>query len=455
MTHPLARLRATAGLSHPDYARLVAQTHSKLGFGHMAARREKVSRWESGRTVPEHTAQLAIAHIHGVEPREVYRLGWPAWLRIATGDADWLDTPYTNAGTVETVRNALGLPESRTLPALLVTGPALAGQLRAVRARLARPQPWPGRDGPGLPDDYLDWAEQRTEALEQHENGTLVPAAALYGAAHAEFRMIVHLLTRTGYDHPTGQRLLRLATRISLVCGWLSSALGEETRAERHNLTALRTAAAAADPVYVSAALAQLSMRHLIAGDPADAMALARAALAAHPRPSPHTTASLYIKEALARAQLGRADDTARTMDLAADTRTASGGNEEAGTPFAINVDDHYLAGARANAWLSLGQPQRARGYFDTLANSLAEPRPALPSPLAARRLLRGVDTYLALNEIDLACWAVHRAIAVGGHLSPGLTAAYRDRLNPYQHEPLVRAALDHLSDNAADRLPV
>ncbi|MFJ8435976.1 hypothetical protein ACIQ9P_32220 [Kitasatospora sp. NPDC094019] len=451
MTHPLARLRATAGLSHPDYARLVAQTHSELGFGHMAARREKVSRWESGRTVPEHTAQLAIAHIHGIEPSEVYRLGWPVWLRIATGDADWLETPYTNEGTVETVHNALGLPEAHASPTLVVGGPALARQLRAVRARLARPQPWPGRDGPGLPDDYLDWAENRTKALEQQENGTLVPAAALYTAAHAEFRLIVHLLTRTGYDHPTGQRLLRLATRTSIACGWLSSSLGEETRAERHNLTALRTAAAAADPEYVSAALAQLSMRHLIAGDPTDAMALVRAALATHPRPSPHTTASLYIKEALARAQLGRPDDTARTMDLAADTRTAPSEHDEAGTPFGINVDDHFLAGARANAWLSLGQPHRARSYFDTLASSLADPRPEPPSPLAARRLLRAVDTYLALNEIDLACWAVHRAIAVGGELSPGLTTAYRNRLNPYRHEPLVRSALDHLSDYAPD----
>ncbi|MFJ4094037.1 hypothetical protein ACIPYS_20860 [Kitasatospora sp. NPDC089913] len=455
MTHPLARLRATAGLSHPDYARLVAQTHSKLGYGHMAARREKVSRWESGRTVPEHTAQLAIAHIHGIEPREVYRLGWPAWLRIATGDADWLETPYTHEGAVETVHNALGLPEAHATPTLVVGGPALARQLRAVRARLARPQPWPARDGPGLPDDYLDWAEARTEALEQHESGTLVPPAALYGSAHAEFRMIVHLLTRTGYDHPTGQRLLRLATRISLTCAWLSSALGEETRAERHNLTALRTAAAAADPEYVSATMDQLSMRHLLVGDPADALALLRAARATYPRPSPHTSASLYVKEALAHARLGMTDAFARSLDLAAEARTAPGENEEAGSPFDIDVDDHHLAGAGAAAWVFLGRPHRARGYFDALTNSLAEPRPTPPSPLTARRLLSGVDAYLALNEIDLACWTVHRAIALTGHLSPGLTTAYRDRLNPYQHEPLVRAALDHLSDDAPGRFPV
>ncbi|EFL19771.1 predicted protein [Streptomyces sp. C] len=62
---------------------LVAETHAALGLGQMAARREKVSRWESGRTIPEHSAQLAMAHIHHVPATEVCRLGWPHWLYLA------------------------------------------------------------------------------------------------------------------------------------------------------------------------------------------------------------------------------------------------------------------------------------------------------------------------------------------------------------------------------------
>src|SRR5262245_41707753 len=93
--HPLAALRSRAGYTHGEYARLIAETHAELGFGHMAARREKVSRWEAGRAVPERTAQLAIAHIHAVPKEDVDRLVWPDWLHLAYGDARQLELPWT------------------------------------------------------------------------------------------------------------------------------------------------------------------------------------------------------------------------------------------------------------------------------------------------------------------------------------------------------------------------
>ncbi|MGW1289035.1 hypothetical protein ACWD4N_36570, partial [Streptomyces sp. NPDC002586] len=66
--HPLALLREQTGLSHGAYAQLIARTHADLGFGTMAARREKIARWESGKVTPETSAQLAIAHVHQIPP---------------------------------------------------------------------------------------------------------------------------------------------------------------------------------------------------------------------------------------------------------------------------------------------------------------------------------------------------------------------------------------------------
>ncbi|MEV7028196.1 hypothetical protein [Kitasatospora sp. NPDC093558] len=50
--------------------------------------------------------------------------------------------------------------------------------------------------------------------LKQYENGTLVPLGALYAAALAEHRLVVHLVTTTGYDGPTAHRPPAPATRL-------------------------------------------------------------------------------------------------------------------------------------------------------------------------------------------------------------------------------------------------
>ncbi|MFB8062477.1 hypothetical protein ACFC6U_40740, partial [Kitasatospora purpeofusca] len=73
--HPLTLLRTSLGHSQSAYAQLIAKTHAQLGFGQMAARREKVSRWESGRIVPELTAQYAMAHVHRVPAGEAGTAG--------------------------------------------------------------------------------------------------------------------------------------------------------------------------------------------------------------------------------------------------------------------------------------------------------------------------------------------------------------------------------------------
>ncbi|MFE2414948.1 hypothetical protein ACFXDE_42140 [Kitasatospora sp. NPDC059408] len=477
MAHPLALIRAAGGLSPSEYARIVARNHAELGFGQMAARREKVHRWESGRTVPEPTAQLAMAHHHGVPAPEVHRLGWPHWLHLVIGDAVLLDQPYTAAGAALALNSALHLPKAPCPAALLLTGAALAAHLRTALVRATtdadRNPEGTGPRGTGPHDtsphdtsphgtgpsaEQLRWIGARTSTLERHESGTYLPTAALYGAAHAEHRLVVRLIGAHGHDGPSARRLFRFAARTALVCAWLSSALGEETRAERHNLTAVRAAAAAAEPDLAAVATARLAARHVVGGDPVDALALVRTARTVGTRPSPGTMTALHCTEALALARLGHAAGSARALDRAgkAASATPAAGDTPFGaapfgaTPFGAAPHRLTVTVARARSALLLGAPHEAEPHFRVLVDSLQAPPAGAPSPHTGSWLLDAVDAHLAVGDFGSAAVAVHRAVHVTGTLPPGLARQYRDRLSAHGREPAVRRALEFLRDTAS-----
>ncbi|MEW2574968.1 hypothetical protein [Streptomyces syringium] len=449
--HPLASLRASLRLSHPAYAQLVAEVHAQLGYGQMAARREKISRWESGRTVPELTAQLAMAHIHQVRGEEVERLGWPHWLYLAADHSALLFQPWTPQGAVDSLRSTARLDHARRLPSLTLTGSALASAARTSLSVLAGPQAPHARDGHHVSSDTVAWIESRTRKLELQESGTLTAPAALYFAARAEHQLITTLLTTGGYDRHTGTRLLLLAARTAMLCAWLSRVLGEDIAAERYALAAIRAATAAGARRHVATYMSQLSVKHLIAGDPHDALCLVHAARAITQRPTAGLAASLHTKEALALARLGDTVGSARALGRVADALTAdAAGHDPAIDPFDIKIDGEYLAVARGNVWLFLDQPKKALPFFVTLLNDSASPRTATPaSPHAARRLLYVVDVQLALGELDAAAHSAHRAIAITGTLPPGLAEQYRQRFASYRREPVARDLLDRLADTA------
>ncbi|MFF4815744.1 hypothetical protein ACFY2K_14290 [Kitasatospora sp. NPDC001309] len=486
MAHPLILLRSAKGLSHPEYARLVARTHVELGLGQMAARREKVSRWESGRTVPEHTAQLAMAHIHGVAAREVRRLGWPHWLHLVIGDTTLLEQPYTAAGAELALSSALHLPKAPRSPRLLLRGPALTAQLRSALTQIAADgggtragrDARPGRgDVPGRSQalaEQLHWIEARTGALERHEDGSLIPAEALYRAAHAEHRLVVGLFNGRDRDDPAARPLFRLAARTALLCTWLSSAVGEETRAERHNLTAIRAAAAAAAPGTASAAMAHLARRHLTAGSPADALALVRAAAAVRAGQSGQSGQSgqpgqsgqrgssygpesiLHCAEALALARLGNATGAARALDRAAASAASGGAGPAVGAGAGAGAGaERCVTVSRALAALFLGDPQGAKPYFELFTDSLLAPRSAVPSPQTGVWLLYAADAHLALGELDRVADTVHRAVDVTGRLPPGLDLQYRARLARHENEPAVRQVLERLDEGSRSNRPI
>ncbi|WP_331723642.1 MULTISPECIES: hypothetical protein [unclassified Streptomyces] len=444
--HPLKAARQALGLSQIAYARLVAKTHDELGFGPMAVRNHhKVLRWESGGTAPEHTAQLAIARIHQVPEDEVSRLGWPHWLHLATDDATLLHQRLTPRSAIDALHTTARLTDESPRSYLAVTGPALGSQLRNVLTALDNPQPLPSRHGHCLTPDALAHVEARLEALELQEAGAQVTPAVLYFAARAEHRLITGLLTDGGYSRTTGARLLLLAARAAVLCAWLCGCLGEEARAERFSLAAIRAAAAAGAPRHVASYLPDLAFRHLLAGAPQDVLSLVTAARAIVRHPSPQLAAVLHTREAQAFARLGEDRAAGRALHRAAAALSDRHGSPD---PFSVNVDETWLASAAGSVWLHLGRPGKALPHFAPLLDEGPAPhRPDPLSPYAARRLLSVVDTQLALGDLDAAAATAHRAIAFVGSLPPGLARQYRQRFASRAAEPVVRDLSQALSE--------
>lgn len=121
-THPLAYVRQSRGWSYQELARVVADNARALGVP-MAARREKVWRWEHWGVVPEPDSQRALARALGVPLRELEARPWPGWLPAHAGVPSGL--PWTAAGSLSALQTLLesGTEDSRGYP--IVVGHAL------------------------------------------------------------------------------------------------------------------------------------------------------------------------------------------------------------------------------------------------------------------------------------------------------------------------------------------
>lgn len=444
--HPLALLRASLGLPSRAYSQLVAETHAKLGFGHMAARREKVSRWESGRTVPEIPAQLAIAHIHQVSEADVLRLGWPRWLYLPSGDALLLSLPWTREGAVDALHNTVHLTDPPDRSYLALSGDATSSLIAQWNAAVVTapllPQSCNGRR---ITSDTLTWLTSRLEALEKLV--WTVSPAALYPSARSELGLVAELLSQHSYSQRTGAGLLLLSARSAGLCGRINISMGSSGRAERYFLAATRAAAAAESPQLAAAYLAGVAHCHLNSGAPRDVCLLVEAARAAV-RPQPYLAALLHLLEARARARLGEASLSLRALDRAGITLTDHAAQEDRlACPATSHVDTHWATACAGVTWLHLDRPKQALEHLAPLFDDRDLSRFVCYS---SRELIFAVDALLALGEVEAAVHSACRAASLDRALPAETIRQYRTRFSAHRTVPSVRQFLDLLADRAA-----
>ncbi|MGA4995857.1 hypothetical protein [Nonomuraea bangladeshensis] len=438
--HPLAALLNSRRWTATAFLRKVAERHSALGYGGMASRKEKVSRWIAGISTPEITTQYAMAELLGVGQREVTARGWPAWLLVAFSDDRLvLESPWTPAGSV-TVLGDVGGPVDRR-GFLIASSSALA----AMVAQWAIAEPAAATAaGHRIGAAVADQLDTRLAALRHLDDE--IGSASVYDAATAEIRLIRALLTDTSHSEQVGRRLHSAAAEACRLAGWCAYDSGRPADAERHFVAALRSAASAGDDTTGALTLAFWANQRYTSGDPRGALDLLNGALASRRVTSPRLRALLHARRARAYSLAGEPVQAYRAIDAAFSALGhAPPAGEDLAALYWLNTGElHQFAGSAA---LSLSAPGRALEHFDDALHGEDAYDSGQEARGAAIYAARRSEAHLALGDLDAAVHVAEQVLQLmGGVESARGSSALNDLragLRGHRHVPVVGAFLD------------
>ncbi|MFD4855103.1 transcriptional regulator [Streptomyces atratus] len=446
--HPLTQVLTLYGWTAEYFLRRVAAEYRTLGYGGMATRKEKTSRWtRPGKPqTPNIPTQLAMAAVLGIDAREVRARPWPHWLLLGLRDDTTIwESPWTPAGTIEVLEHAGGLVELDRRGMLIASTATVA----AVLAQWATADPVPARMSGGRHIDVAvaDRFDTRLHELRHLDDD--LGSDHVYDAALAEGRLITRLLRDSSYSESTGRRLHACAAEASRLAGWCAFDSGQTAAAEKHFLTSLRAAAGSGDRTAGATALAfWANVRYSNSKpDPRGALDLIDGALTHRSNiVSPRVLTMLHIRAARAHSIAGESVAAYRSIDNALSVY-------DQGTPPDEDLPSMYwiTAGevfqAAASAALSLGDPQRALTYFSAAATHHDPYDPEKEPRGTAIYLAREAEAYLALGYLDGAVDTAQRAV----HLMGGVTSArgsdtltgLRDEFARHRSIPVVKTFLN------------
>jgi hypothetical protein len=370
--HPLAYVRRRHGWSYQDVARVIADHARALGVP-MAARREKVWRWEHWGVVPEADSQRALARALGIPPRELELRPWPRWLPAHGGMPDGL--PWTAEGSHRALSALLhdATADPRGFP--IAEGGALrdaiadwdaAGCLAAGQespAGPARGERVPEQAGaPGAVDNgVLEWLEAGVLGLRQLDDR--LGGAVVRHRVEADLRLVSGLLDRQAQSRAMEERLLRIGADLAQLGGWAATDTGRHGAAQRHYLTGLRLAHTAGDRGLAVALWGGLALQAVIAGRPQDAVGAAEAAVRAAGGAPPAVRALAASRLARAHAALGTEGAFRRAAAEA--ERRLDAAEADPGPAWLYWFDAAELAAQNGLSLLDLGEPYEARPLLE------------------------------------------------------------------------------------------
>jgi tetratricopeptide (TPR) repeat protein len=301
------------------------------------------------------------------------------------------------------------------------------------------PTPPPQHRPPeGAPDGTVEQLTTRLNKLRRCDD--LIGGLNL--APHINHALRAAVATLQGTRNRTQQReRLQVIAGYAQLAGWAHSDAGDNPAARRAYRTALRAAAAAADPLMAAHTLAALSHHCLTAGDPHEALLLARSGHAgARQHGTPLLRALLLHRIALAAARTGEPTQAAQALhhaDLHADR------SQPADEPqWLYWLDQHELAAMTGRCLAVLGRPARAVTLLTIKRDNIGPRTAALYAAWLAR-------SYQALGEHEhanhIAAAAARLANASGSaraeqairHLQARVLASrYRTRAGDAGREP-------------------
>ncbi|MFF0629897.1 transcriptional regulator [Streptomyces sp. NPDC004296] len=446
--HPLNQVLTLRGWTAEYCLRRVAEKHQALGYGGMATRKEKLSRWTSPRKpqTPNMPTQLAMAAVLDIDAREVHARGWPNWLLLGLRDDTTIwESPWTPAGTIQALENAGGLVELDRRGFLTVTTATVASVL--AQWATAAPAPASTSGGRRIDSAVADRFDSRLGDLRHLDDD--LGSDHVYDAARAEARLITRLLRENSYSENTGQRLHACAAEASRLCGWCAFDRGQIAAAEKHFATSLRASACAGDRTAGATALAFWSnvLYSNRKPDPLGALDLIDGALTHRAGiTSPRVLTMLHIRRARAYSIAKEPAAAYRAIDDAlADYDRGTPPDEDLPSMYWITTGEVFQAAA--SAALSLGDPGRALTYFSVAATH-HDPYDAEKEPRGtAIYLFREAEAYLALGDLDGAVDTAQRAVDLMGGVSSArgsdTLTGLRSKFTRHRAIPVVKNFLD------------
>uniref|UniRef100_UPI002F909BE7 transcriptional regulator n=1 Tax=Kitasatospora sp. NBC_01519 TaxID=2903576 RepID=UPI002F909BE7 len=418
----------------------IASRHQRLGFGNLAANKQKLHRWKTG-TQPDRHTQLALAHLLNVPRHDVVDLGWPTWLNRAVPEA--LLAPHRATPTALKAPRKAGetVERRRFMISAAAGGMALA---------LAPVAPATASTGQRVGDDLATLHEQRLIALRHLDDK--VGSGHVYNAAVNEFDMIAEALRTTSYNEATGQRLLAAAADAQRAAGWTAYDSGYPDRAEEHFADAAEDALTSGDSEVLATTLSFWAIKLYSTRSPQEAASLLEAAKApGRTTGSARMLAMLHARACRAHARAGDRRASDREANAALDAYThAIPLAEDLPSLYWVNLGEIYqLLGSSA---LNLGHPGRALDHFQQAAAvgfaELQENYDGDSFPRgAAIYEARAAEAHLELDAVEQAVAVAHLAVEhMGGvNSARGSTALadLRTKLRAHRNVPDVRDFLD------------
>ncbi|MFE0472515.1 transcriptional regulator [Streptomyces sp. NPDC058947] len=429
---------------HATFLRRLAEYHKALGYGHMATRPEKVSRWKRG-VRPDRYAEMALASMLGVPVGQVRMLGWPGWLRVAlNADQVLLNAPWTPAGALE-VLDHLGKPDSMDRRAAILSGGALAAATlnNWTSASAATGVHDPAR--PHVTDRSTTLIDARLAALRQLDDE--IGSAETYALARAERASIVTVLRTRSFSEAVTRRLFSAAAEASRICGWCAFDSGNMAVAEHHYMGAARAAASAQDPVATANLFTFWAMARYSDNDTSGALDYAQEALRhAQRTDSPRLIALAHARTSRAHAKAGDLLASRRSEEAAFTAFEAAGDTsvEPACVYWVSKEELHSWAASNAT---DLGDPRRALRHYAAIATLRREAEQDTYPRSRALRLVREAKAHLSLRDVDAALHVADQAVqTMGGVTSTRGTTiltGLRSTLQSHRQLPEVRKFLE------------
>ena len=266
----LREYRQALGLDQVDVVDgLAALTDEEIALDANA-----VSRHERGRCRPTKRYRRLYCAFFQVSEAEL----WPRPLPVDQAGDPVLTAPWSHRGTVEASMAVVGSDESVQRRAFLfLSGAALTGP--AHQWLVQEPgQLVAALHGDRVTSELADRLPPMVAELRRMDD--VSGGGVVLGLAEREFGWVAGLLDRSSYDEATGRRLHVALAELGQIAGFAAYDLGDQVRAQRYYLTALRAAHTADDRAVGANILKFMAEQAADAGRPHDALTLLDSALA-------------------------------------------------------------------------------------------------------------------------------------------------------------------------------